>query len=414
MYKLKSGDLNKCIEVFAKMVCVVQLVFALVWLVLNGGVVQSDSLANCYIEAGNTLVVDNHMGILYALLVRLLGGGVLLHFVQLAIVFAVSYLTLGVLGALLVSGNLYVLQICFTTRPEALFLSCIFLFVFAVRKMPGKAPVLTLLGVSAVSMLLNPQYVFISFPAFIVMGLVYAVKKKREAISFFAVAVTSLVLFFAVNSFICTPYAYGRSAGSVSYYKMQRVVWPYVLEFNNVLKQYYDIDMQSELHEAEKNAEMLSYFAGKLEMKLGAGAADEFYDRMSDVYYKHGIGYLLKPIVKDMGMAFFAPFTVPGRITGNASDPTFARVTYMLIGKCNFFFTMYIYFFAVSTAILSILAICRAITEKNLAVSMFVVLIFFVSLYSTFICTRDFDYRNVSFCLCGWQILFLLKKKEEV
>lgn len=414
MYKLRTIDFNRYIGAFAKVVCVIQLVFAFVWLVMNGGIVQSDFLANNYIEAGNTLVVDNHMGILYALIVRVIGGGVLLHFAQLAIVAITAYFALGFLGALLVAGNLYVLQCCFTTRPEALFLSCLFLLICMVRKKSGFRLLSGIACAGIVAVLLTPNYIFVYLPICIILGLFYAIKRKKDAASLFGATLPVLVAFILVNSLVCVPHAYGRSVGSFSYYRMQRVVWPYVLEFNNVLKEYYGTDMKTEMHAAEKNAEMLDFFAGKLEMQLGTEAAYEFYDRISEVYYKHGIGYLTKPIVKDMGQAFFAPFAVPIKFCGNSSDPTFARVTYMLVGKSNLFFKMYIYFFAISTLILAGMAVLRAVVKKDSAICLFFLAAVCCSLYSTFLCTRDFDYRNVVFCLCGWQVLFLLKKKEEV
>ena len=63
------------IEYFAYAAIAIQAVFAAFWLFKNIGVLQSDYVAQTYIQAAESLKVDDSMGIFYALAVRLFGHG---------------------------------------------------------------------------------------------------------------------------------------------------------------------------------------------------------------------------------------------------------------------------------------------------------------------------------------------------
>ena len=73
------------IEYFAYAAIAIHAVFAAFWLFKNIGVYQSDYIAHTYIQAADSLVVDDSMGILYALIVRVLGHGAVLQIVQIVV-----------------------------------------------------------------------------------------------------------------------------------------------------------------------------------------------------------------------------------------------------------------------------------------------------------------------------------------
>ena len=128
----KKKQLKTVIEYFAYAAIVIQTAFAAFWLFKNIGVIKLDYVAHTYILAAESLKVDDSMGILYALLVRAVGHGVLLQELQhVALTAAVFFFSLslferkaGVIIALMVSYNPLILQAAMAVSPNALVLAC--------------------------------------------------------------------------------------------------------------------------------------------------------------------------------------------------------------------------------------------------------------------------------------------------
>ena len=69
MYK-RQETFAKSIRLFIYFSAIVQLALGLFWLVKNLTVYNPDLMSESYIQASKSLVVDDYMGILYALFLR--------------------------------------------------------------------------------------------------------------------------------------------------------------------------------------------------------------------------------------------------------------------------------------------------------------------------------------------------------
>lgn len=408
---LKTGFKN-AIKYIVYFVVAVQLVLAVLWIVKNISAFNEDYMAYNYIKAADTLVVDDYMGILYALIVRLLGHGWILYLFQLALVAFFAWFMGGVWCMGLVATNPFVLQCCFCCLPNALILACFLATAGLVKKSRKWSELLwTLIPQTAIG-LLNPDYAFIS--ALCMAGIVIykILGRQRSGYVLLATMAFSFALSFGINGLVSTPGAYGRAEKTIEFLKMQRLSWPNIQREYLSLEEYHNLEFKAQGVESSKVAEKLStVFGYELERKLGKELTEAYFGYMTQKAVSHGPRAYLTPIVKDEIGYLFAPANCLYTLTFKSPEPIFAKENYLFERNGYYVFSFYYFFSLISAVVLGLAGIFKSLAKnrKNLAVFLWIAI--WCSLYATLVCTRGFDYRNVCVIMAGWPLLILSKNK---
>lgn len=412
MSKVLQTSFKSAIKYLVYFAIALQSVPAVVWIVKNIALFNGDFLAQNYIKAADTLVVDEYMGIFYALLIRLLGHGWLLYLIQLAIVAFFAWFMGGTLCLGLVVTNPVVLQSCFSCLPDALVLACV-LAIVGIIKRCRKWSVLLWIAIPEVSLgLLNPDYVWIG--AIVMMGIVIYKLFERQRSSFILLAVTifSFAVSFGINSMVTDSGAYGRAEKSVEFLLVQRLNWPNIQGEVFSLHFYQKLDFGEESVDASRTAEKFStIWAYNLEKRLGKENADAYYTYMYKSALQHGVKAVLAPIIKDELGYFFAPMNCLYIETVGEPAPSFAKAKFVFEKEEYGLFSLWFTFSLLISSVFGIVGVFKSLKwcKKNLLAFLFIALC--CSLYATLICIRGFDYRNVSVIMAGWPLLILSGEK---
>ncbi len=412
MFKVFQTTLKSAVKYLVCFAIALQSVPAIVWIVKNIAVFNGDFMARNYIAAADTLVVDEYMGILYAVVIRLLGHGWILYLVQFALVAFFAWFMGGVWCLGLVVTNPFVLQSCFSCLPEALILACFFAIVGIIRKGRKWSDSVWVVIPQVFMGLLNPDYVWLC--ALIMVGVVIykLLGRQRSGLALLAVTVFSITVSLGVNDIVSVPGSYGRAHKSVQFLLMQRLNWPDIQNEYIDLEQYYGLDFSSEGIDASRTAEKLSTVWGyNIVKSMGEEAADDYYAYMSERALKHGFRAVAAPIIKDEIGYFFAPVNCLFLETIGDSSPAFVKNRFLLVREDYGLFSLWVIFSLLISSAFGITGVFRALKWCKKELAVFLWIAFCVSIYATLICVRGFDYRNVLFIMAGWPLLILSGEK---
>lgn len=408
---LKTG-FKSAIKYLVCLTIAIQAVPAVVWIIKNITGLNNDFMAVNYISAADTLVVDEYMGILYAVVIRLLGHGWILYLIQLALVAFFAWF-MGGIGCLgLVVTNPFVLQSCFSCLPNALILACLMAMVGIVKKYRKWTKLLWIVVPEVALGLLNPDYAWLCI--FIMTGIV-AYKlwgRQRSGYLFLAAIAFSFLVSLGINNAVTVSGSYGRGHKSVQFLMMQRLNWPDIQSDYIALEQYHGLDFRTEGLNASRTAEKLSTeWAFELEKSLGEEVADDYYTYMYESALSHGPKSVLLPIIKDEAEYFFAPLgCLFLTVTGDAA-PALAKEIFLLEKEGYNLFSLWVAFSLVISSVFGIVGVIKQFKECKKNLFAFLWIAFFCSLYATLVCVRGFDYRNVLAVMVGWPLLILSEKK---
>lgn len=412
MFKVFQTTLKGAVKYLVCFTIALQSVPAIAWIVKNIAAFNGDFMASNYIAAADTLVVDEYMGILYAVVIRLLGHGWILFLVQLALVAFFAWFMGGGWCLGLVVTNPFVLQSCFSCLPDALILACFMAVVGITKKSRTWCELIWIVIPEIALGLLNPDYVWLCAIIMAGVALYKLLGRQRSGIALLAVIIFSVMVSFGVNDLVTVSGSYGRVHKSVQFLAMQRLVWPDVQGDYLELKQYHGIDLELESVEASRTAEKLNTkFAHKLEEGLGKEAADGYFDYMSWKALQHGVRAVLIPIVRDELGYFFAPVNCFCLETMGDSSPAYAKNRFLLTREWYGLFSLWVTFSILISSVFGIAGIFRSLKwcKKNLFVFLWIT--FCCSMYAALFCVRGFDYRNVLVLMAGWPLLILSGEK---
>ena len=416
------------IEYFAYAAIAVQAVLAAFWLFKNIGVLRSDYVTHTYILAADTLKVDDSMGILYALLIRLIGHAGLLHVFQILVLSAsVFFFALsafekkpGLILALLTVLNPLILQAETAVSPNALVLACILLAVTAAIKIAhDKRWIGVFFGAGFLAGFLHPDYAYIFF----IVGVLYVVTRsvvtRKFEVLLAAVCIVAFMVPVLMNGSIRDDYAYGRVHRTAHYLAVQRVVWPHVFESASVLQRSAEetVGMKEDMgyqqlgKESDKIPENLAFELGyKYEQLVGADNAQVAYRNLVKDSLAKGFGFWGREVIRDELLYFFSPVTATVAFLKQTTDTSVPCGLDFLFDKAPKTSKIFFIFSSWVSFLITLMYIVKGIGERvigkkepDLALAFTLLgMIALFSLYATFVCVRLYDYRNVLFMIIGW------------
>jgi len=421
----KKTDSKLFFKYLFLIITAVQIVFAVIWLFLNIGGYREEYISGNYILAASSLVVDDYMGILYALVVRLLGHGVLLYVFQMLVVFAAA-LYIPVDGKLMhlalalnVVTNPFILQGECTVRPEALLMAGMITLVTSLIRGENVGVVVSV----ALMALLNPDYSIVLIIIIVPVLIFRFLKKKKYTLNLSIGFAVAIVLVLIINHGVTDVYAYGNVEKSFNFLCMQRFAGKEVTLSSDIIETCYNVNLYNEMRQAEKVPEKLGLvFASEFENYAGKESAEEVYK----VIYKNALAKGPRHYIPGMAEDFLYYLLPPvatgyiwlNNITGTLiSNPIrlFTRESYSLFLTYLMFGSFTAIVFMLSCLLLGIRRLCRKNAKKLVAsLGLIIFSAVVLSAYGMFGCLRGFDYRNILFNVAVWPVLYtlFLCKKE--
>ena len=422
----KRISINTIIKYFACAAIAVEAVFAAFWLFKNIGVYQSDYIAHTYIQAADSLVVDDSMGILYALIVRVLGHGALLQVTQIVVgtlallFFATSLFGKGAAVVLtgVVALNPMILQAETAVSPNALVLSCVLVAIGAAVRSKSNAKWYVGLFVSALlAGFLNPDYAYLFAIVGVVFFVVRCIVRKKFEIVLLTLVMVAAVVPAVTNHFISDVKAYGRVGRTPAFLMMQRVVWPHMFDYSELAdswEAYYKGETGANygytMIDTSRIPENLAMsFAYAFENSIGSENAQGFYKTTVEYSLGKGFGFWARDIISDEVLYILAPASATYAYVTRMTDTSVVNGLYYMFKASPEISKVYFVFSSMALAVLIALYIIACIVKTRsketkkvtTAVSLLLIILLF-SLYATLICVREFDYRNVLFMVVGW------------
>lgn len=409
------------------MITAVQIVFAVIWLFYNIGEYREEYLSGNYILAASSLVVDDYMGILYALIVRFLGHGILLYVFQIVVVFLATLLLpiddrlLHLALAVNIVTNPFILQSECTVRPEALLMAAMIALVAFLIRGENIGAVISCLLMT----LLNPDYLIVLAFVLIPILIFRFIKKQKYTINLVVGIIVAAILGLIINNSATDVYAYGNVEKSFNFLCMQRFAGREVSISSDIIETCYNIDLSYEMRQAEKVPEKLGLeFASKFEAHAGKENAEAIYA----VIYKNALAkgprHYLPDMIKDYFLYLFTPISTGYVWVNNVTGTLIFNPIRLFVREAYSLFEIYLLFGAVSAFVLlfaSLYLLVRKLLNKSgntyvKPVCIVLLIGFVLPAYGVFGCLRGFDYRNTLFNVAMWPILyvFLHSKKEDL
>lgn len=409
MSDTKKVKLENIIWPVVSAITLVQCVLALIWLSKNLFIFHNDFYANCYIKAAETFTVDDNLGILYAILVRLLGHKYFLYIGQMAAVFFSAYLlTESKLVALFILSNPLILQSTVMVRPEAFILSAIMIIIFSLTKL-YKTGALRYLAEALLTILcmgfLNPDYAYLCPISVFPIAVFFLIKRKNGSILLIFGVLIAFIVSAKVNDRITNPYAYDGVEHSVSFLKMKRLMQKDSFNFAEWLSDTYQTDFYGTTQMSDMIPEYYEYgLASRLEDTAGCENAEAFYDYMSEVSLSRGYGFWMKPLLKDFCYYFCSPFSILYIYITEQTDTLLFTPLNMFTETLPVLSCFYFFFGVFSVILVSLLALVRLLRNTQWILYLYVSGI--LAMYATLVCTRGYDYRNTLFIVFAGALTF--------
>lgn len=425
MSKEKSDFLPVTIKYCFRIVTVIQLIFGVFWIAGNITGYQHDFMANCYVSASETLVVDDYMGILYAVCVRILGHGALLYISQLALTALSAWL---LFRDLWITGFIvsfpFVLQCDFLVSPAGLTFACILTGAYAFKRFYGSGKYrygFLAVSLAIVSALLNPDYAFLAPVLCAPVCIVFAFKKRYRSLIILAMIIIGTFCASDYNARISDTYAYGSGAKTLSFLKMERLLQNDFRKHAQTVRQCFAVELQGEMENSDLIPEMLRIdFAPKFEAATPLETAVVFYDYISDNARSRGLRYYGVPIARDIAYYAVSPFSALYVYSMGKSDTVMYSAFADFVKNMSGMSYFYMLFSLIASSLLALLSLVLLIynliywrSRVNfgfLACGLFVLAV--LVLYDVLICPRGYDYRNALYVSIFWPLLFAFAEKK--
>lgn len=410
---------HETVKYFFIGVTIIQAILGMIWLVNNIGIMPFDSVSNDYIEASKSLVVDEYMGILYSLLIRVFGHGSILYIIQiatlaLAFIYSLSAITKSPWIYLYIMTVPAVLQICCSVLPKAFILATMLitlssLYIYFLKKQTGK---LIIASISALfGILLNRDIIWLFAILFVVSGVTLIIKREKKSWQLFLAFLLILILGLFINAQFTEKDAFGRYERTGSYLVFQKVCWPDLDILNNIMKKYYDMDFHFEMVNAKNEPQMLSKVVRLIDEQIGEAPMDPILDAAVELKVRHGMRDYLLPSVKDFVGNFFPSVALlerPSYIFKNTG--IYSGIEHFCL-KNPFFSRLFLRFNSISGLILIVSGIVNGLLLKKKNRLFFwggLLIVIMEAVYFSLLSVPGFDYRNVFFAILFWPLTFIL------
>lgn len=438
MYKKRIADISR---LFVYIFSLVQGILGIIWMGCNLMVYIPETLSENYLLAASTLVVDDYMGVLYALFlapfVAMIKNMAVLHamvsviqvfFVVAAVYYAAHELWSDelkksdclVLSAL-VAGIPGVLQTCFSLIPNAMLFSLL-LIVFSstfalINRKSVKSGIISIAACGAVS-LLAPDYSVLLAIIMVPLFVYLLIKKDTTALFLEGGAVVVLILMGLLGNGLCTPESFGRVERSMLLYIHQRVSWPFLQELRDC---YINLGVNNDsgINDA---VNMYERFFEDYSMtpvrKLGYSAMVPVYRQLITEMWAKRSAYFARELVKDIIFNFFAPFSVVAVAVRDISDTLIPMVISNFMMAAPGISGLLLYGFegsCVGIMVFGLLSFHKGDKIKWGLGLVVICIMLVISVYYSVFWFRGFDYRNTLFSTAFPIVLIvgnILKKRN--
>lgn len=425
----KNQTVKTGIRIFAASVLVFQAVFSIIWIYFNIGKMPVEHFSKDYLTAADTLVVDEYLSILYALILRVISRvtgtttclfGVLFVLQFLAVFFSAWTLPVGIKTKILVglyiitnplvlagigSVNVYAFAFATLFAGAGLLASC---------KKEIKAGYLTgFFFCSLISILLLPDILWFEAillvpTAFVLLG----VHGKRN-IPGIVLWLMSAVVAMTINLFVPVPGAYGRAAKSSEIFLLQYFPGRNMVIYEDVLDNVDECDLTWVIRNLENYDELfIDEFGRRIESVNTKEDATAFYRYLISDYIGRGKKAPLLETVKWVSCYAFPTFALPILYYGRISGTHIPWVISNFIEHYPKLSVIYIFFGTVSGIILSLaeliggLATKEASKRRRIYVSLLTVVI--LGVYCVFCNYKGFDYRLCTVAIVIFPVLLII------
>ena len=234
-----------------------------------------------------------------------------------------------------------------------------------------------------------------------------------------AVFVISTVVPALVNGYVKDDYAYGRVHRSIPFLALQRTAWPQLDDYAGFLKGFEEeatghasendyVSITTEANKVPDNFSLV--FAHKLEEAVGPETAGGIYRQLVRYAMRKGFGYWGYEAVRDEILYLFSPASSALVYLKQRTDTSVPGALSMFLEKAPKLSKIYFLFSLTTGFLFTLMYIVKFVGErfigkKETGMSLTFALlgiIVLISLYATFVCVRQYDYRNVLFMVIGW------------
>lgn len=410
---------HETVKYFFIGVTIIQAILGMIWLVNNIGIMPFDSVSNDYIEASKSLVVDEYMGILYSLLIRVFGHGSILYIIQiatlaLAFIYSLSAITKSPWIYLYIMTVPAVLQICCSVLPKAFILATMLitlssLYTYFLKKQTGK---LIIASISALfGILLNRDLIWLFAILFVVSGVTLIIKREKKSWQLFLAFLLILILGLFINAQFTEKDAFGRYERNGTYLVFQKVCWPDLNNLNGIMNAYYNSDFFYELTNAQNEPPILPNVIYYINQTLEDAFMDEILVAAVENRVQHGLKGYLFPSVKEFVYNIFPNAGIIWNVKKNVGNSgVYSSIEHFIFSAPDIS-RLFLLFDLFSGFVLLILGLfyfvlLKEINRRCLWGGLLIVIT--EALYFTLFSVPGFDYRNVFFAIMFWPLIFIL------
>ncbi|MCR4727467.1 MAG: hypothetical protein K5796_02280 [Lachnospiraceae bacterium] len=397
----------------------IQTIIAIVWLSGNMGYFKPDVLSYNYVEASKTLVVDDRMGILYALIAKLSFCLPLLYILQIICVLVSSVYACFSFGispcfALYITTAPFLLQTCLEIRPAAIFAALAIGAAATVKQLFEKEKISFLIALALIFLamgLIEPTFVTYGFFCFLIPTLLYYLRRKKHAMLLLLLILGAFGIGFLVRWLVSVPGAYGRAETSFGLLLMQRVVWPKIGEFIFFMPDNIETNVFVEAGVADRLPDaILTDLVPKIREIVGAQGAEDFFFGYTMDALRVSFKSILLRLFSQFSYWFFMPLSVLAIYVFNLKDTYVPKNIMSWLGETPVISTILLLIFVFALVFLGIYAVFSRIAGKERAekstVRICLISIFLLSLHSFFFRGPCFDASNASGIFALWSVMF--------
>jgi hypothetical protein len=441
-----SKKLKDFFWILLKTTAVIEVILGLIWIAFNITGFYEDSIAYNYIAASKTLVIDDYMGLGYAMLLGIFGHGTIMYLVQLLVLLAaffpydvtdktrkINY----IFADLFIVFNPLILQTAFTILPNALILAetvgiirLLLHFYRVTDEIDVKGQAFNIIGIVLLEGalgLLNKDYsvlmLVFTFPI-IIYGII---KKKRNAMNILALSLLACFLCININTTRTDVYHYGNVEKSFNYLMAQRLAFKHVNESSEMVEIYYDRDLYYEMLSGDKVPERLGRSFGRTLEKVGGKENTEaMYKVIADVAKSKGFGHYGYDIIKDVTYYAFAPFSTAGLYLTKKTETLIANPLSGFFSEVPLLSKVYLLFSEAMLLIVTLVSVVAGFAQlfdknkikdkRKIWYALFLLYMIIVeTIYLSFCWVRGFNYMYATIIVAAWPLLNLLtfEGKEE-
>lgn len=434
MYK-RQVIFDKSIKLYIYLATIMQFVLGLLWLFKNLTVYTPDPISESYIQASKSLVVDDYMGILYAVFLKCFswsknGLGIsisTLYIFQIFILGACIYAFVNtffgkkltrldkVVIVIIGLFNPVSLQACCTVSPTALILSfilCVAMCIYSCSDSKRWVHV-AICGFSSLSLVFLTRDIGYALAIlYLILGLVMLKSKRDLALTYLGmsfITVCGLVASFHMFE----PYFYHRGRRSFWALAVQRTLWNNIRTYNDEMMGWFGYDFSDELIKANQSpVALFTTFFYKLESYAPYKEAVYYYKYTVLRELSISTKLIFVSFMTDLGLYLAPMFGTLWVYLSGTPNTLISHALMSFTRECHPVFLIFFTFFAMFTIVLFVASIYKLIRNKEIKKYRFKIVALLliciaVATYNTTAVLRGFDYRNSTVVIVGCNLIYL-------